>query len=47
MVRDSVAVGTIVTGSANILYSTCAIVRALEMTQPAALMRSRSWVALF
>jgi hypothetical protein len=47
LVRDSVAVGTIVTGSANILYSTCAIVRALEMTQPAALMRSRSWVALF
>jgi hypothetical protein len=47
MVHDSVAVGTIVTGSANILYSTCAVVRALEMTQPAALMRSRSWVALF
>jgi hypothetical protein len=47
MVRDSVAVGTTITGSANILYSTCAIVRALEMTQPAALMRSRSWVALF
>jgi hypothetical protein len=47
MVRDSVAVGTTITGSANILYSTCAVVRALEMTQPAALMRSRSWVALF
>jgi hypothetical protein len=48
MVHDSVAVGSNqVTGSANILYSSCAIVRALEMTQPAALMRSRSWVALF
>jgi hypothetical protein len=48
MVHDSVSVGSNqVTGSANILYSSCAIVRALEMTQPGALMRSRSWVALF
>jgi hypothetical protein len=48
MVHDSVSVGSNqITGAANLLYSTCAIQRALEMTQPAALMRSRSWVALF
>jgi hypothetical protein len=48
MVHDSVSVGTNqISGGANILYSTCAILRALEMTQPASLMRSRSWVALF
>ncbi len=48
LVHDSVAVGSNqITGAANILYSTCAILRALEMTQPASLMRSRSWVALF
>ncbi len=48
LVHDSVSVGSNqVSGSANILYSSCAIVRALEMTQPASLMRARSWVALF
>jgi hypothetical protein len=48
LVQDSVSVGTNqITGSANLLYSSCAVLRALEMTQPAAMMRSRSWVALF
>ena len=48
LVHDSVAIGTnTITGSANLLYSSCAVLRALEMTQPGALMRSRSWVALF
>ncbi|HYK82180.1 MAG TPA: hypothetical protein VEU55_03475 [Gemmatimonadales bacterium] len=49
LVQDSVTLGAIntVTGSANLLYSNCAITRALEMTAVPTLMRSRSWVPLF
>ena len=48
MVQDSVVVGSnTLTGHANILYSKCAILKALDATGIAAMMRSRSWVQLF
>jgi hypothetical protein len=49
MVHDSVTLGAVnsITGSANLLYSSCAVQRALEMTAVVTLMRSRSWVPLF
>jgi hypothetical protein len=48
IVHDSVSLGTnTVSGSANLLYSSCAVQKALQMTALATLMRSRSWVPLF
>ena len=48
MVQDSVVVGSnSLTGHANILYSKCAILKALDATGIAAMMRSRGWVQLF
>ncbi len=48
MVQDSVVVGTNqISGHANLNYSKCAIVKALEMTGVAAMMKSRGWVQLF
>ncbi|HYK82181.1 MAG TPA: hypothetical protein VEU55_03480, partial [Gemmatimonadales bacterium] len=49
IVHDSVTLGATnqISGSANLLYSSCAIQRALEMTAMPTLMRSRSWTALF
>ena len=48
MVQDSVVVANnTYTGHANILYSKCAILKALDATGVAAMMRSRSWVQLF
>ena len=48
MVQDSVVVGNnTLTGHANILYSKCAILKALDATGVATMMRSRSWVQLF
>ncbi len=48
IVHDSVSLGTnTISGSANLLYSSCAVQRALQMTALATLMRSRSWVPLF
>jgi len=36
-----------VTGHANILYSKCAVIKALDQTGVVALMRSRGWVQLY
>jgi len=48
MVQDSVVVGNnTVTGHANILYSKCAILAALDATGWSTIMRSRGWVQLF
>jgi len=48
MVQDSTVVGNNqVTGHANILYSKCAVVKALDQTGVVALMRSRGWVQLY
>ncbi len=48
MVQDSVVVGTnTLTGHANLLYSKCAILKALDATGVATMMRSRGWVQLF
>ena len=48
MVQDSVVLGNnTLTGHANVLYSKCAILKALDATGVAAMMRSRSWVQLF
>ena len=48
MVQDSTVVGTnTITGAANILYSKCAIIKALDKTGVVALMRSRGWVQLY
>ena len=49
LVQDGATLDQInpLTGSANLLYSSCAITRALEMTAVASPMRSRSWVPLF
>jgi hypothetical protein len=49
LVHDSVALGSTnaISGSANLLYSSCAVQKALSMTALATLMRSRSWVPLF
>jgi hypothetical protein len=48
LVHDSVALSSnSISGSANVLYSSCAIQKALGMTALVTLMRSRSWVPLF
>jgi hypothetical protein len=50
MVQDTVALADTtnnITGNANILYSKCAITRALDKTSVAAPMRSRGWVQLY
>ncbi len=48
LVQDSVSLGNnSISGSANLLYSGCAVQKALSMTALATLMRSRSWVPLF
>ncbi len=49
LANRAVVLGAINTlsGSANVLYSKCAILKALEMTAVGSLMRSRSWVPLF
>jgi len=48
MVQDSTVVGNNqVTGHANILYSKCAVIKALDQTGVVALMRSRGWVQLY
>jgi len=49
MAQDSVALGQTqsITGGANLLYSKCAILKALDMTGVGAQMRSRGWVQLF
>ena len=48
MVQDSTVVGNNqLTGHANILYSKCAVVKALDQTGVVALMRSRGWVQLY
>ncbi len=49
LVQDSVSLGSTnsISGNANLLYSSCAVQKALGMTALATLMRSRSWVPLF
>ena len=48
MVQDSTVVGNNqLTGHANILYSKCAVIKALDQTGVVALMRSRGWVQLY
>src|SRR5436190_1960535 len=50
MVQDSVALAdptNTITGNANILYSKCAITRALDKAGAGAMMRSRGWVQLY
>ncbi len=49
LVHDSVSLGQTnsLSGGANILYSKCSVVKALEMTGIPALLRTRSWVQLF
>ena len=48
MVQDSVSVGSnTLTGSANLLYSTCTIQMALNRTAVGVMMRSRGWVPLY
>jgi hypothetical protein len=48
MVQDSTVVGNnTLSGHANILYSKCAVVKALDQTGVVALMRSRGWVQLY
>ena len=49
MAQDSVSLGQTnsITGSANLLYSKCAIIKALDNTGVGAQMRSRGWVQLF
>jgi hypothetical protein len=49
MAQDSVTLGQTqsITGGANLLYSKCAIIKALDNTGVGAQMRSRGWVQLF
>jgi len=48
MVQDSVQLGdNTITGRANVNYSSCALLRALQATGVVVPMRSRSWVQLF
>jgi len=49
MAQDSVSLGQTqsLSGGANLLYSKCAILKALDMTGVGAQMRSRGWVQLF
>lgn len=48
MVQDTVSVGSnSLSGSANLLYSSCTILTALNATSKGVLARSRSWVPLF
>jgi hypothetical protein len=48
MVEDSTIVGNnTLTGHANLLYSKCAILKALDQTGVVAMMRSRGWVQLY
>ena len=48
MVQDSVVVdNNTLSGHANILYSKCAVLKALEQTGVVAVMRSRGWVQLY
>ncbi len=48
MVQDSVHLGdNTITGHANVNYSSCALLRALQATGVVVPMRSRSWVQLF
>jgi hypothetical protein len=48
MVQDTVSVGSnSLSGSANLLYSSCTILQALNATSKGVLARSRSWVPLF
>jgi len=48
MVQDSVHLGdNTITGHANVNYSSCALLRALQATGVIVPMRSRSWVQLF
>jgi hypothetical protein len=50
LAQDTVAftdTTTNISGNANLLYSKCAITRALDKTGVAAMMRSRGWVQLF
>jgi len=50
MVQDTVALAdttNTITGNANILYSKCAITKALNKTGVATMMRSRGWVKLY
>jgi hypothetical protein len=48
MVQDSTLLGNnTISGHANLLYSKCAIIKALDQTGVVALMRSRGWVQLY
>jgi hypothetical protein len=48
MVEDSTVVGNnTLTGHANLLYSKCAILKALDQTGVVSMMRSRGWVQLY
>jgi hypothetical protein len=48
MVQDSATISdNSISGSANLLYSRCAILKALDATGVVSLMRSRGWVQLF
>jgi len=50
MVQDSVALSdttNTITGNANILYSKCAILKALDKTGVGTMLRSRGWIQLY
>jgi len=50
MVQDTVAFTDTtnnISGAANLMYSKCAIVKALDKTGNGAMMRSRGWVQLY
>jgi len=50
MVQDSVALAdttNTITGNANILYSKCAILKALDKTGVGTMLRSRGWIQLY
>src|SRR3989449_11400125 len=49
LAHDSVSLGqeNTITGAANILYSKCSVIKALEMTGLVSPLRTRSWIQLF
>ena len=49
LAHDSVSLGqeNTISGAANILYSKCAVIKALEMTGLVSPLRTRSWIQLF
>src|SRR5213592_1155966 len=49
LAHDSVSLGqeNTISGAANILYSKCSVIKALEMTGLVSPLRTRSWIQLF